>query len=302
MVRSDNFTDVIAMVVATDKQGVVSFMRSEGINVSLSEDVKSITKTLLMSLVKSEVFKTNFIRWAESRYQNYSNYGGTFSVNGVRYTQAEWEAFKKARAKANKKKQKEFSGESNASGFDPMATQGSGQEFDAMSSQQGANLKEDGFANASGEFDTMSTQSGGFSTTETQFANSDGEGGWLSNLFGGNSTPYDATTGTGGTGVGNALRKVNWNDLINNGVGIWQQTEQNKVQRDTINAGIKAKQLELDTALANGEITRQSYEAQLELARLDKNAPQSTVYLWIIGGVVLLGALGTTIYFATRKK
>lgn len=294
MVRSDNFTDVIAMVVATDKQGVVSFMRSEGINVSPSEDVKTITKTLLMSLVKSEVFKTNFIRWAESRYQNYSNYGGggTFSVNGVRYTQAEWEAFKKARAEADKKKkQKEFSGESNASGFDPMATQGSGQEFDAMSSQQGANLKDGGFANASGEFDTMSTQSGDFSPMDSQYAN-----------FFNNDNPYDAETGTGGTKVGNTLRKVNWEDLIKNGVGIWQQTEQTKIQRDTLNAGIKAQQLELETALANGEITRQSYEAQLELARLDKNAPQSTVYLWVIGGVVLLGALGTTIYFATRKK
>ena len=122
------------------EQGVVTFMRSEGINVSQSDDVKVITKTLFMSLVKSEVFKTNFIRWAESRYKNESNY----------------------------------SGENYASGFDPMATQGSGQEFDAMSSQQGANLKEDGFANASGEFDTMSTQSGGFSTTETQFANVSG--------------------------------------------------------------------------------------------------------------------------------
>lgn len=268
MVRSDNFGDVIAMVVATDKQGVVSFMRSEGINVSVSEDVQKITKTLLMSLVKSEVFKTNFIRWAESRYQSQSNY----------------------------------SGESYASGFDPMATQGSGQEFDAMSSQQGVNLKEDGFANASGEFDTMSTQSGGFSPTETQFANSDGEGGWLSNLFGGNADPYDATTGTGGTALGNTLRDVNWGDLIGKGVGIWQTSEQTKVQRDTINAGIKAKELDLKIALEQGRITSEQYAQQLELAKLNKNAPKSTVIFWVIGGVVLLGALGTTIYFATRKK
>tara|TARA_R100000951_G_scaffold82841_1_gene70508 strand:- start:1189 stop:2001 length:813 start_codon:yes stop_codon:yes gene_type:complete len=270
MVTSERFTGLISVIVGTDLEGVVTFLRSEGVNVSLSAKPTEVTRILVYSLANSEVLKQSFISWADSRYQNTT--------------------------------QSNYSGESYASGFDPMATQGSGQEFDAMSSQQGANLKDGGFANASGEFDTMSTQSGGFSPTETQFANSDGEGGWLSNLFGGNSTPYDATTGTGGTGVGNALRKVNWNDLINNGVGIWQQTEQNKVQRDTINAGIKAKQLELDTALANGEITRQSYEAQLELARLDKNAPQSTVYLWIIGGVVLLGALGTTIYFATRKK
>ena len=42
MVRSDNFSDIIAMLVATDKQGVVTFMRSEGINVSQSDDVKVI--------------------------------------------------------------------------------------------------------------------------------------------------------------------------------------------------------------------------------------------------------------------
>ena len=112
MVRSDNFSDIIAMLVATDKQGVVTFMRSEGINVSQSDDVKVITKTLFMSLVKSEVFKTNFIRWAESRYKSESNYSGESYASG---------------------------------GFDPMATQGGGQEFDAMSSQQGANLKAEVF-------------------------------------------------------------------------------------------------------------------------------------------------------------
>lgn len=263
MVRSDNFADIIAMVVATDKQGVVSFMRTEGINISPSDDVKVITKTLLMSLVKSEVFKTNFIRWADSRYQSQSNYSGESYASG---------------------------------GFDPMATQGSGQEFDAMSSQQGVNLKEDGFANASGEFNPMNTQSGGFSTTETQFANVGG-------LFN-NDNPYDASApvGTTGTGLGNTLREVNWNDLITNGVGIWQTDQKGKQQQKIIDAQVKAKQLELDALLAQGKLTQEQYAQQLELAKLNKNAPQSTVYLWIIGGVVLLGALGTTIYFATRKK
>lgn len=263
MVRSDNFSDIIAMLVATDKQGVVTFMRSEGINVSQSDDVKVITKTLFMSLVKSEVFKTNFIRWAESRYKSESNYSGESYASG---------------------------------GFDPMATQGSGQEFDAMSSQQGANLKEDGFANASGEFDTMSTQSGGFSTTETQFANVGG-------LFE-NDNPYDATApvGTTGTGLGNALRGVNWNDLITNGVGIWQTDQKGKQQQKLIDAQVKAKQLELQALVEQGKLSTTQMERELALLNAQKNAPKSTVYLWIIGGVVLLGALGTTIYFATRKK
>ncbi len=172
MVRSEKFTGLISVIVGTDLEGVIAFLRSEGVNVSLSAKPMQVTSILIYSLANSEVLKQSFISWAESRYKNYSNYGGstvsTFSVNGVRYTRAEWEAYKKARAKAKKNKQKKFSGENYASGFDPMATQGSGQEFDAMSSQQGANLKEDGFANASGEFNPMDTQSGGFSTMQTQ--------------------------------------------------------------------------------------------------------------------------------------
>ena len=262
MVRSDNFTDVIAMVVATDKQGVVSFMRSEGINVSPSEDVQKITKTLLMSLVKSEVFKTNFIKWAESRYQNESNY----------------------------------SGESNASGFDPMATQGSGQEFDAMSSQQGANLKEDGFANASGEFNPMDTQSGGFSTMESQHAN------FLGSKDGERYTPYDPNVEGSGSAVGNFLRGGSFEKIINTGLGFWQNDTEFKQKQKLANAGLEAERIRLEQLKEQGKLTQQQFDAQYQLAKQQAEAPKSTVIFWVIGGVVLLGALGTTIYFATRKK
>jgi len=177
-----------------------------------------------------------------------------------------------------------------------MATQGSGQEFDAMSSQQGANLNEDGFANASGEFDPMSSQSGGFSAMESQYAN----------LFGGgDAKPYDPTApvGTTGTGAGNFLRGLGGiGGIVDKGISFWQQKETSDAQRDTINAEIKAKESDLKIALEEGRLTQEAYAQQLELARLNKNAPQSTVIFWVIGGVVLLGALGTAIYFATRKK
>ena len=163
MVTSERFTGLISVIVGTDLEGVVTFLRSEGVNVSLSAKPTEVTRILVYSLANSEVLKQSFISWADSRYQNTT--------------------------------QSNYSGESYASGFDPMATQGSGQEFDAMSSQQGANLKEDGFANASGEFNPMDTQSGGFSAMESQHAN------FLGSKDGERYTPYDAETGTGGSTV-----------------------------------------------------------------------------------------------------
>lgn len=263
MVRSENFNNLMSMIVGADKGGVILFMRSQGIDMNVNAEPQDVVKVLYPALT-SDVFRANFIAWAEDRYNPKANAMGM---------------------------EKMASG-----GFDPMATQGSGQEFDAMSSQQGANLNEDGFANASGEFDPMSSQSGGFSTMESQYAN----------LFGGgDATPYDPTApvGTTGTKFGNALRDFGGlGNIITQGVGIWSESEKSKQQRDTINAGIKAKELDLQIALEQGRITSEQYAQQLELARLNKNAPQSTVVFWVIGGVVLLGALGTAIYFATRKK
>ena len=112
MVTSERFTGLISVIVGTDLEGVITFLRSEGVNVSLSAKPTEVTSILVYSLANSEVLKQSFISWADSRYKNTT--------------------------------QSNYSGENYASGFDPMATQGSGQEFDAMSSQQGANLKEDG--------------------------------------------------------------------------------------------------------------------------------------------------------------
>ena len=263
MVRSEKFTGLISVIVGTDLEGVITFLRNEGVNVSLSAKPKEVTSILVYSLVKSEVFKTNFIRWAESRYQNQSNY----------------------------------SGESYASGFDPMATQGGGQEFDAMSSQQGANLKDGGFANASGEFNTMDTQSGGFSAMESQhanfFGNKDGEPSY---------EPYNAETGTGGSKVGNFLRSDSLKGILDVGLGFWKSDTEFKQQEKLAKAGLEAERLRLEQLKEQGKLTQQQFDAQYKLAQQQSEAPKSTVIFWVIGGVVLLGALGTTIYFATRKK
>jgi len=262
MVTSERFTGLISVIVGTDLEGVITFLRSEGVNVSLSAKPTEVTNILVYSLANSEVLKQSFVSWADSRYQNQSNY----------------------------------SGESYASGFDPMATQGSGQEFDAMSSQQGANLKADGFANASGEFNPMDTQSGGFSTMESQHAN------FLSSKDGERYTPYNAETGTGGSKVGNFLRGDSFGKIIDLGLGFWQNDTEFKQQQKLANAGLEAERLRLEQLKEQGKLTQQQFDAQYQLAKQQAEAPKSTVIFWVIGGVVLLGALGTTIYFATRKE
>lgn len=252
MVRSENFGDLVAMMVATDKQGVVSFLRGQGVSVSPSDDVTQVVKVLYMALT-SDKLRGNFVKWAEARYQNKSNFSGSYKgANG---------------------------------GFDPMATQGSGQEFDPLSSQMGTNLLEDNFANASGGFNPMDTQSGGFSPMETQFAS-----------IGGTETTTTTTPKNG------FFSGIDIGDIFNKGVDIWTTSEKGKQQRDLINSQIKAKELELKALVEQGKLSTKQMEQQLALLKAQKNAPKSSVILWVVGGVVLLGALGTAIYFATRKK
>jgi len=273
MVRSENFGDIIAMMVATDKLGIVSFLRGQGVSVSPSDDVTEVVKVLYMALT-SDKLKDNFIKWAESRYQNTSNFSGSYKG-----------------ADGN---------------FDPMATQGSGQEFDPLSSQMGTNLLEDNFANASGEFNPMSTQSGGFSPMETQFANMSSG---LPNTTTGTGMPNLTTGSTIGNDVlnnktnkGSFWSGLNLGDTISSGIEIWKISEKGKQDQKLIDAQIKAKELELQALVEQGKLSTQQMEQQLALLKAQKNAPQSSVILYVIGGVVLLGALGTAIYFATRKK
>jgi len=228
MVRSEKFTGLISVIVGTDLDAVIDFLRREGVNVSLSAKPNEVVKILILSVMSSKVFKDNFIDWANSRYKNESNMNGYY----------------------------------NASGFDP-----------------------------------MNTQSGGFTSMESQysnlFGNKDGEKSY---------EPYDPTTGTGGSKVGNFLRSDSLKSIFDTGLDWFKTDTANKQARDIARAGLDAEKLRLEQLKEQGRLTTQQYEAQLKIAELNANAPKSSVILWVIGGVVLLGALGTTIYFATRKK
>ena len=351
-VRSDNFHDILAMITASDKKGVVAFMRSQGINANANSDVRVVYKSLHTALVSSEKFKNNFINWATSRYQSQSNASGEFDPLATQSggftpmstqfgTNLKEDDFANMGHEANaggefdpmntqsggftpmstqmgtNLKEDDFANmghEANASGeFDPMNTQSGG--FTPMSTQMGTNLKEDDFANASGEFDPMNTQSGGFSPISTQmgtnlkqddFVNMGHEanaGGFsnFSDLFQAD-TPYDPNIAGSGSKIGNFFRGINIGDRISDGVDIWTTSEKNKQEQKILDGQIKAKELELKALAEQGKITQKQLETQLELARLGKNAPQSTVVLYVIGGIVLLAGIGTAVYFATRKK
>jgi len=107
MAKIDELTSAIALLVVNNKKGVVDFLRSQGINVSHNAEEKDISVVLFQALADSK-FANSFSKWAskKSDYSNFMNPHDTFSVNGVRYTQAEWNAYKKARGK----KPKNFSG------------------------------------------------------------------------------------------------------------------------------------------------------------------------------------------------
>lgn len=268
-VRSDNFSKLIAMIVVEDKSGVVSFLRSQGINASESASNSAIIQAIGRGM-QSDKFIQAFSQWAKSRYEPQSN----FNYKGA------------------------------SGGFDPMDTQNGG-SFDAMSSQQGTNLMEDNFANASG-FDPMDSQSGGFTPISTQ-------GGEYANLFGGDKksyTPYDPNKAGTGSKFGNTLRgfgstidKLGGVDgILNKYLEIRSQDKASSDTRALANAEVEAKRLELETAVKLGEIKKEEYAIQLALLDKQGQGGGGNTVLYIVLGVVLLGAIGTTIYFATRKK
>ncbi len=78
MVRSENFGDLIAMIVADDKQGVVQFLRSQGIAVSQTADVTDVVRTLFLSF-KSDKFREKFTQWADNKYSKNSNFAGAYA-------------------------------------------------------------------------------------------------------------------------------------------------------------------------------------------------------------------------------
>ena len=261
MVSSENFGKLIGRLVAKNKGKLITFMRSEGISIGTSASNEQVIEALF-SAMKSTKFRDDFVaHLQDTSKESSSMQGSESSANG---------------------------------GFDPMATQSGG--FTTRDTQDGANLKGDGFSNAnarrrssltssSDTFDPMATQSGGFTTRDTQ-----------------NGANLKGDTFSNAGGFWDGFNAGSITDLIVGASGVYGADQTNKTTRAIANATLEAKKLELELAREQGKITQSQLEAQLALATLGKNAPKSTVTLWIIGGVVLLGALGTTIYFATRKK
>jgi len=228
-VRSDNFSKLIAMIVVEDKSGVVSFLRSQGINASESASNSAIIQAIGRGM-QSDKFVQAFSQWAKSRYEPQSN----FNYKG-------------------------------ASGFDPMETQ-------------------------SGGFTTISTQGG----SEANFSNVSGQDSWWKRTFGKKE---------GGSTFGNALDNLGGVDgIVNKYLEIRKQDQASSDARALANAEVEAKRLELETALKLGELKKEEYAIQLALLDKQGQGGGGNTVLYIVLGVVLLGAIGTTIYFATRKK
>jgi len=235
MVRSDNFSDVIAMIVHNDKKGVVSFMRSQGINVSATASNNAIIEALGVGFSSSK-FRDAFAKWGDSRYSNNVNMGHTeMSANGFDPMSTQSGGFSPLQTQLNASGFDPLSTQSggfspmqtqlNASGFDPMSTQGGSGSFDPMTSQEGANLLDDNFANASG-FDPMQTQSGGFSPMETQMVNFD-DGFDVNDL-----TKPDYVNDPNKTKLGNFFGKIDFGSIINIGAGIFGREDEYKKEKN----------------------------------------------------------------------
>lgn len=224
MVQSENFSELIAMIVADDKQGVIQFLRSQGIGISPNATTQNVVKTLFASF-NSKIFAERFSKWADNKYK--SNNVNFSSANGV---------------------------------FDPMDAQNGGAEINF-------NGIDFNFGN------TNPISSPAFEPAKTKT---------------GAGQVIDSIGGIGG--------------IVDKGWQFWINSEERKKQEAANAAAIRAEEIRLEAILAQGKITKEQMDAQLALLREEKNAPQSQTLLYVIGGIVLLGALGTAIYFATRKK
>ena len=328
-VRSENFNNLISMMVVEDKKGVVQFLRSQGVMVSADADNKDIVKAIFVGL-RNKKFADAFAQWGMNRYDKSSNAMGMEKMAGGNFdpmaTQSGgFSPMETQFANAGHMPMKNAGGNfepmaTQSGGFSPMETQfanaghmpmkNAGGNFDPMATQSGgfspmetqfANAGHMPMKNASGEFDPMDTQSGGFSPISTQDG-SNLKGERFANAKG--YIPFDPTApkGTTGSKFGNFLRDLNIGDTITEGVKIWQNKELADQQQDILDSQAKADQNQLDLLLAQGEISRQNYEQQIALLREGKKENQGNVILYVIGGIVLLAGIGTAIYFATRKK
>ena len=340
MVRSEKFGTLIGRLVHKNKKAVISFMRSQGISISFSATDSQVIEALFVAF-KSKKFRDAFMSWTRGMSKGgSSNIGGSESYASGNFdpmaTQSGGFTPMDTQNGANLKGDR-FSNTSGAfstmdtqsGGFTPidtqsgadlqggfsrvsgsfttMSAQGMGKEFDAMSSQQGADLKSGGFSNASGTFSTMDTQSGGFTPMDTQNG-SDLKGEGFSNMtLPQGTTDYvnDAVEYNQGQSGGGFLDGFDIGDalgILNTGLGVYSQSDTNKTNRDIANAQLENTRLQLEAMREKGEIDKAEFDRRMALANSTASGGGSKMALYIVGGVVLVGALGTAIYFATRKK
>ena len=339
MVRSEKFGTLIGRLVHKNKKAIISFMRSQGISISFNATDSQVIEALFVAF-KSKKFREAFMSWTRGMSKGgSSNIGGSESYVSGNFdpmaTQSGGFTPMDTQNGANLKGDR-FSNTSGFStmdtqsgGFTPidtqsgadleggfsrvsgsfttMSAQGMGKEFDAMSSQQGADLKSGGFSNASGTFSTMDTQSGGFTPMNTQNgADLKGEG--FSNMtlpqgttdYVNDAVEYNQGQSGGGFfdgfDIGDAL------GILNTGIGVYSQSDTNKTNRDIANAQLENTRLQLEAMREKGEIDKAEFDRRMALANSTASGGGSKMALYIVGGVVLVGALGTAIYFATRKK
>ncbi len=339
MVRSEKFGTLIGRLVHKNKKSIISFMRSQGISISFNATANQVIEALFVAF-KSKKFRDAFMSWTRGMSKGgSSNIGGSESYASGNFdpmaTQSGGFTPMDTQNGANLKGDR-FSNTSGFStmdtqsgGFTPidtqsgadleggfsrvsgsfttMSAQGMGKEFDAMSSQQGADLKSGGFSNASGTFSTMDTQSGGFTPMNTQNgADLKGEG--FSNMtLPEGTTDYinDAVEYNQGQSGGGFFDGFDIGDalgILNTGIGAYSQSDTNKTNRDIQNAQTENTRLQLEAMREKGEIDKAEFDRRMALANSTASGGGSKMALYIVGGVVLVGALGTAIYFATRKK
>jgi hypothetical protein len=99
-----------------------------------------------------------------------------------------------------------------------------------------------------------------------------------------------------GFDIGDAL------GIVNTGIGVYSQSDTNKTNRQIANAQLENTRLQLEAMREKGEIDKAEFDRRMALANSTASGGGSKMALYIVGGVVLVGALGTAIYFATRKK
>jgi hypothetical protein len=338
MVRSEKFGTLIGRLVHKNKKSIISFMRSQGISISFSATDSQVIEALFVAF-KSKKFRDAFMSWTRGMSKGgSSNIGGSKSyASGFDPMDTQSGGFTPIDTQngANLKGDR-FSNTSGFStmdtqsgGFAPidtqsgadlkggfssvngsfttMSAQGMGKEFDAMSSQQGADLKSGGFSNASGSFSTMDTQSGGFTPMDTQNG-SDLKGEGFSNMtvpegatdYINDAVEYNQSQSGGGFfdgfDVGDAL------GILNTGLGVYSQSDTNKTNRQIEASKLENTRLQLEALREKGEIDKAEFNRRMALANSTASGGGSKMALYIVGGVVLVGALGTAIYFATRKK